>query len=74
TYARISTDNGSNVEERLAAAVGVEPDALIARWREAVLDVRPRTQTVSGWEGLSALAWVLGLAFLATRSSRWRSG
>jgi hypothetical protein len=74
TYARISTSSGSSVEERLAAAVGVEPDTLIAGWREAVLDVRPRTQAVSGWEGLGALAWVFVLAFLGTRSSRWRSG
>lgn len=74
TYARISTSAGPSVEERLAVAVGVVPDTLIARWRETVLDVRPRTQVVSGLEGLSALAWMVALAFLATRSSRWRLG
>jgi hypothetical protein len=74
TYTRISTAGGSAVEERLALAVGVEADTLLARWREAVLDARPRTQTVSVLEGLSALAWMVGLALLATRSSRWRLG
>ncbi len=73
-YARIATSSGPGVEERLATAVGAEPDTLIARWREAVLDARPWTQTVSGLEGLTAIAWIIGLAFLATRSSRWRSG
>jgi hypothetical protein len=73
-YARISTSSGSAVEERLAVAVSAESDTLVARWREAVLDARPRTQMVSGLEGLAAIAWIVGLAFLATRSSRWRSG
>jgi hypothetical protein len=73
-YARIATSSGSGVEERLAAAVGAEAGTLIAHWREAVLDARPMTQTVSGLEGLTAIMWILGLAFLATRSSRWRSG
>lgn len=72
-YGRIATPSGPGVEERLAAAAGAEPDTLIARWLEAVLNARPRTQMLSGLEGLTAIAWIVCLAFLATRSSRWRS-
>jgi hypothetical protein len=73
TYGRIATTSGSGVEQRLTAAARVEGDTLIARWREAVLNARPKTQAVGAFEGLAALVWVLGLVFLATRSSRWRS-
>jgi hypothetical protein len=74
TYARVSSSGRSGVEEKLSGAAGVEADTLISRWREAVLNARPKTQAVVAFEGLAALAWVLGLALLATRSSRWRSG
>ena len=60
--------------QRLERAAGVPADSLAATWRARVLDARP-----SAWAGLvksplSGLFWVLVLALLAGRSTRWRLG
>ena len=58
----------------LLDAAGVPADSLMAGWRRQVLAARP-----NAWAGLvrtplSVLAWILLMAALATRSTRWRLG
>jgi hypothetical protein len=69
-------------KERLAAASGLPPDTLMARWREAVLisegelgiDVRAYSGGTIPKIGWAAVFWFLLLSGLAARSTRWRLG
>ncbi|MDH3290636.1 MAG: hypothetical protein OEO20_14680 [Gemmatimonadota bacterium] len=58
---------------RLSAAAGVPRDSLIALWRDRILAAAPAQVIITGATGWTALAWVLVLAFLALRSTRWRN-
>ncbi len=66
--------DGFLLRPRLAAAAGVPADSVAAAWRARVLAARPERGSVGGVAGLAALLWVYLLAFLATRSTRWRFG
>ncbi len=63
-----------SLREALVDAAGVPADSLMAGWRRQVLAARP-----NAWAGLvrtplSVLAWIVLMAALATRSTRWRLG
>jgi hypothetical protein len=69
---RFFADTGVAVVPRLEAAAGLPLDSLLGSWRASVLAHRPpATTTPLGTQWL-AVVWVLGLAAVATRSTRWR--
>lgn len=72
-YERLLESRGT-MRERLARAAGMDPDAVMRGWRERVLAARPEPQGTSGRSRTAALAWLALFGFLATRSTRWRSG
>ncbi len=60
------------IRDRLAAAARVAPDALITSWREAVIAARPPVDGGGVPSRLSSFAWLLILAAISMRSTRWR--
>jgi hypothetical protein len=73
-YLRLISNDSESPRDRLAYAAGVPADSLMAVWRDEILSNRPHHAAGMGRSGATALAWVLALLFLATRSTRWRSG
>lgn len=69
---RFFADTGAAVVPRLEAAAGVPLDSLIGSWRATVLAHRPIAMTIPLFTQWVTIAWVLGLAAVATRSTRWR--
>ena len=69
---RFFADTSAAVVPRLEAAAGVPLDSLLGRWRATVLAHRPPATTIPRDTQWIAVVWVLGLATLATRSTRWR--
>jgi hypothetical protein len=73
-YPRFLTEVNDGIAERLTAAASGELDSIVASWRDTVMAGRPRKAMTTLWTSLAALGWILGLALLASRSSRWRLG
>lgn len=74
-YDRLFAPSVASVEERLVSAAGVGSDSLVSVWRAEVLSsALQRSPGVSPLLALASLGWIVALAFLATRSTRWRSG
>jgi hypothetical protein len=74
TFQALRDADSGPLLQRLERAAGVPADSLAATWRARALEARP-----SAWAGLvksplSGLVWVLALALLAGRSTRWRLG
>jgi hypothetical protein len=69
---RLARSAAPTMGARLSVAAGVPSDSLIARWRERILAAAPAQVILTGATGGTALVWVLLLAFLALRSTRWR--
>jgi hypothetical protein len=70
---RLVRSEVSAMGERLSAAAGVPRDSVVAAWRTRILAAAPVQVILTGATGWTALAWVLVLAFLALRSTRWRN-
>ncbi|HEX6641239.1 MAG TPA: hypothetical protein VF215_09005, partial [Thermoanaerobaculia bacterium] len=60
--------------ERIASAAGETPEALLAGWRERVLDARPAQSAGLAGSGLATLVWIGIVSIFAVRSTRWRLG
>ena len=58
----------------LIIGAAVPPDTLMARWRARTLQARPNLHAGLLLSPLSLLIWILLIAALATRSTRWRLG
>lgn len=71
-FAWFFADTGAALVPRLEAAAGVPLDSLLAGWRATILAHRPPPMGIPAGTQWLAVASVLGLAALATRSTRWR--
>jgi len=69
---RFFADSAAALVPRLEAAAGVPLDSLLAGWRATILAHRPPATSIPAGTQWLAVASVLGLAALATRSTRWR--
>ncbi|MFI5279090.1 MAG: hypothetical protein ACHQU1_01235, partial [Gemmatimonadales bacterium] len=66
-------DSSGGVGERLARAVGIGEDSLVAEWRAWVLARgRPQRLMATLPQSMSVVVAALLLVFLAARSGRWR--
>ena len=71
-FHELSTGPEGSIEDRLARVAGVPAEELIASWREAVLAQRPDVREGSRQSRWTSLMWLLVLAGLSMRSTRWR--
>jgi hypothetical protein len=60
------------LKDRLVRASGVSADSLIGSWRAATFQARPDVQSDTKKIRWSSLFWLLVLAGVSTRSTRWR--
>ncbi|HUF74655.1 MAG TPA: hypothetical protein VMM35_00185 [Longimicrobiales bacterium] len=58
--------------EALVHAAGIDAPAVAAAWRATLLAQRPEIHAGLGGQAARTLLWVLALAALAMRSTRWR--
>jgi hypothetical protein len=72
-FGRLQSSSGSLLD-RLATTAGVTPEVLLRTWRDRVLDARPVSMPLGRATGWVAFVWVVFLAALAARSTRWRAG
>ena len=74
-FAGFPESPGDDIRARLVAASGLDSDELITEWRASIetgrsgSPIRPDNATAS-----ATMGWLLLLAGLATRSTRWRLG
>lgn len=73
-YARLLADTTCTIRECLGRVAGISPDSLMARWRRNVLAAESDNDAGLGSRRWTALLWVLLMAGLAMRSTRWRLG
>ena len=60
------------LKDRLVRASGVSADSLIASWRAATFEARPDVHDDTKKIRWSSLLWLVLLAGISTRSTRWR--
>src|SRR5262249_47508897 len=70
-YGRLVNTKGG-VREKLAAVAGVSLDSVVRVWHAEVLAAHPPSDRVPAATQWSTGFWILLLAALAVRSSRWR--
>ena len=63
---------GTSLKDRLVRASGVSADSLIGSWRAATFQARPDVHTDTKKIRWSSLMWLVVLAGVSTRSTRWR--
>jgi hypothetical protein len=71
-YRSLATDSDAPIRDRLIQASGVSADSLISSWRSATLQARPDVHGDTQRGLWSTLFWMLILAGVSTRSTRWR--
>ena len=71
-YTRLITASDAPLKDRLVQASGVSADSLISSWRAATLQARPDVHSDTQRGLWSTLFWMLILAGVSTRSTRWR--
>ena len=74
SFSRLIANPEEPLKNRILAAAGVPPDTLMAQWRARTLEARPNLHAGLLLSPLSLLLWILLIAALATRSTRWRLG
>ena len=72
SYARLLGDSLAGFADRLAAASGMTPDALITAWHGAIIASRPTRVTLPWLTAVVVLGWVGVFVTCALSSSRWR--
>ncbi len=65
-------DTEAPLKDRLVQASGVSADSLIASWRAATLQARPDVHGDTRKLRWSSLLWLVVLAGVSTRSTKWR--
>lgn len=71
-YGRLLAARGDPIGERLAAAAGLPLDTLLLRWRAELADAGRGSDPWSFEILGGGVVWVVALALVAMRSSRWR--
>lgn len=71
-YTRLVSNTDGPIKDRLVSASGVSADSLIGSWRAAILEARPDAHGDLRMARWSSLFWLLVLAGVSTRSTRWR--
>jgi hypothetical protein len=71
-WRRAIEDPAATPADVLERASGLDSEAVIAGWREFMLDHRPAVHAGLGRSALTALFWTLIFAGFAMRSTRWR--
>jgi len=71
-YRSLATDSDAPIKDRLVQASGVSADSLISSWRAVTLQARPDVHGDTQRGLWSTLFWMLILAGVSTRSTRWR--
>jgi hypothetical protein len=71
-YTRLAAGDLTPIGQRLAAAAGIAVDSLLVLWHQKVIAARPDSTLITARLGLTALVWIILLALVAMRSSRWR--
>jgi hypothetical protein len=71
-YHRLLATPDAPLATRIAAAAGMDFDAVVARWRHEVLAARPAPVSLPAYGVWIAGAWVAFFAVCGLRSSRWR--
>lgn len=71
-FSRLIADTEGPIKDRLTRASGVTADSLIGSWRAATLQARPDAHADTKKMRWSSLIWLLALAGVSTRSTRWR--
>ena len=72
-YGRMLQTGVTTIADWIAAVAAAPADSVIARWHSNVVAARPASTTLTAATGWAALAWIVVLATIATRSTRWRS-
>jgi hypothetical protein len=72
-YGRMLQTGVTTIADWIAAVAAAPADSVIARWHSNVVAARPAPTTLTAATGWAALAWIVVLATIATRSTRWRS-
>ncbi|HEX6590120.1 MAG TPA: hypothetical protein VF039_14030 [Longimicrobiales bacterium] len=70
----LAADKAGTIADRLGAAAGMDAPALLEAWRARVVTERPTAFADLGRSSASILLWLIVLAALASRSTRWRLG
>ena len=77
-FRRLATGNAdarpseASLKDRLVQASGVSADSLIGSWRTSTLQARPDVHGDTKEIRWSSLLWLVVLAGVSTRSTRWR--
>ncbi len=72
-YGRLVQTGAPTIADWIAAVAAAPANSVIARWHSNVMAARPAPTTLTAATGWGALAWIVVLATIATRSTRWRS-
>ncbi len=72
-FGRLRSSSGYMLD-RLATTAGVTPEVLLRTWHGRVLQARRASMPVARPTAWVAFVWVVCLAVLAARSTRWRAG
>jgi hypothetical protein len=71
-WGRAIQDPSSSPRAILERASGLRVDSLVAHWRASLIERRPAVHAGLGRTAAVVLSWILILAGLAMRSTRWR--
>jgi len=71
-YRQMAADTEASIKDRLVRISGVSADSLISSWRTEVFQGRPDGRSATRKLRWSSLLWLLVLAGVSTRSTRWR--
>lgn len=72
SFQRLMEPLEGSVQDRLARVAGTDAEELISSWRESVMAHRPDTRARVLGDSWIALLWLLFLAALSMRSTKWR--
>lgn len=72
-FGRMLETEAATIGDWIAAVAQTPSDAVVAKWHADVIASRPAPTTLTAATGWGAVAWILVLAAIATRSTRWRA-
>jgi hypothetical protein len=72
-YGRLVATEAPTIADWIAVVADAPADSVTARWYSDLRAARPVPTTLTAATGWGALVWIVALAAIATRSTRWRS-
>jgi len=72
-YGRLVLTEAPTIADWIAAVARAPADSVIEVWYSDVIAARPDPTTLTAATGWGAFVWIIVLAAVATRSTRWRS-